>query len=177
MRAARTLFIRTRLWNKGGEHRDGWQPNSLVAEQAHPQHGSVRVTATWQWSYVADQPQRGSGATVRESPEHGSGAVFRTTAVTEPEHARAPITEDWIKNITYLIAAKNVRVPVFLVVGSTDMHEEKNIDTVIQSIYRLRGTGQVELFRVVVQFISAVFRMHWFGLGRDWRETGSQDQR
>ena len=25
---------------------------------------------------------------------------LRTTAVTEPEHARAPVTEDWIKNIT-----------------------------------------------------------------------------
>ena len=94
VRAARTLFTRTWLWNKGGEHRDGWQPNSLVAEQAHPQHESVRVTTTWQWSYVADQPQRGSGATMRESPEHGSGAELRTTAVTEPEHARAPITED-----------------------------------------------------------------------------------
>ena len=58
-----------------------------------------------------------------------------------------------------------------------DMHEEKNIDTVIQSIYRLRGTGQVELFRVVVQFTSAVFRMHWFGVDQDWRATGSQDQR
>ena len=114
---------------------------------------------------------------MRESPEHGSGAVLRTTAVTEPEHARAPITEDWIKNITYLIAAKNTRVPESLVVGLTDMHEEKNIDTVIQSIYRLRGTGQVELFRVVVQFISAVFRMHWFGVDQDWRATGSQDQR
>ena len=43
-----------------------------------------------------------------------------------------------------------MRVPESLVVGLTDMHEEKNIDTVIQSIYRLRGTGQVELFRVVV---------------------------
>ena len=73
--------------------------------------------------------------------------------------------------------AKNVRVPESLVVGLTDMHEEKNIDTVIQSIYRLRGTGQVELFRVVVQFISAVFRMHWFGVDQDWRATGSQDQR
>ena len=52
----------------------------------------------------------------------------------------------------------------------SDMHEEKNIDTVIQSIYRLRGTGQVELFRVVVQF-------HWFGIDQDWRATGSQDQR
>ena len=47
----------------------------------------MRVTATWQWSYVADQPQRGSGATMRESPKHGSGAGLRTTAVTEPEHA------------------------------------------------------------------------------------------
>ena len=80
--------------NKGGEHRDGWQPNSLVAEQAHPQHGSVRVTATWQWSYVASHLQRGRCATMRESPEHGSGARLRTTAVTEPKHARAPITED-----------------------------------------------------------------------------------
>ena len=55
-------------------------------------------------------------------------------------------------------------------VGSTDMHEEKNIDTVIQSSYRLRGTGQVELFREVVQFIahlSVVFRMHWFGVDQD----------
>ena len=117
-------------------------------------------------------PQHGCGAIERESPEHGSGAVLRTTAVTEPEHARAPITEDWIKNITYFIAAKNVRVPESTVVGSTDMHEEKNIDTVIQSIYRLRGTGQVELFRVVVQFTSAVFRMHWFGVDQDWRATG-----
>ena len=40
VRAARTLFTRTWLWNKGGEHRDGWRPNSLVAEQVHPQHGS-----------------------------------------------------------------------------------------------------------------------------------------
>ena len=64
-----------------------------------------------------------------------------------------------------------------LVVGSTDMHEKKNIDTVIQSIYRLRETGQVELFRVVVQFISVVFRMHWFRVDQDWRATGSQDQR
>ena len=61
--------------------------------------------------------------------------------------------------------------------GLTDMHEEKNIDTVIQSIYRLRGTGQVELFRVVVQFVSVVFQMHWFGVDQDWRATGSQDQR
>ena len=52
-------------------------------------------------------PEHGKGATVRESPEHGSGAESRTTAVTEPEYARAPITEDWIKNITYLIFAKN----------------------------------------------------------------------
>ena len=133
--------------------------------KAHPQHGSVRVTATWQWSYVAGQPQ------------HGSGAELRTTEVTEPEHARALITEDWIKNITYFIAAKNVRVPESLVVRLSDMHQEKNIDTVIQSIYRLRGTGQVELFRVVVQFTSAVFRMHWFGVDQDWRATGSQDQR
>ena len=82
---------------------------------------------------------------------------------------------DWIKNITYFIAAKNVRVPESLVVGSTDMHEEKNIDTVIQSIYRYRGTEQVELFREVLQFIahlSVVFRMHWFGVDQDWRATG-----
>ena len=93
--------------------------------------------------------------------------MLRTTVVTEPEHARAPITEDWIKNITYFIVAKNTRVPEFSMFGSTDMHEEKNIDTVIQSIYRLRGTGQVELFREVLQFIahlSVVFRMHWFGV-------------
>ena len=63
---------------------------------------------------------------MRESPEHGSGAELRTTAVTEPKHARAPITEDWIKNITYLIAAKNTRVPEFLVFGLTDMHEESS---------------------------------------------------
>ena len=25
--------------NNGAEHRDGWRPNSLVAEQVHPQHG------------------------------------------------------------------------------------------------------------------------------------------
>ena len=62
--------------------------------KAHPQHGSVRVTATWQWSCVADHPEHGSGAIVRESPGHGSGAELRTTAVTEPEHARAPITEE-----------------------------------------------------------------------------------
>ena len=54
VRTPSVLFTRTWGWNKGGEHRDGWQPNSLVAEQAHPQHGSVRVTTTWQWSYVAD---------------------------------------------------------------------------------------------------------------------------
>ena len=70
-----------------------------------------------------------------------------------------------------------MRVSESLVVGLSDVHEEKNIDTVIQSIYRLRGTGQVELFRVVVQFTSAVFRMHWFGVDQDWRATGSQDQR
>ena len=121
--------------NNGAEHRDGWRPNSLVAEQvqvirswhlyvkAHPHNGSVRVTATWRWSYVADHPV----------------------------HAD--------KNIP---TTSEVRVPESLVVALSDMHEEKNIDTVIQSIYRLRGTGQVELFRVVVQFTSAVFRMHWF---------------
>ena len=115
-----------------------------------------------------------------ESPEHGSGAELRTTAVTEPEHARAPITEDWIKNIINLIAAKNTIVPESLVVGSTGMHEEKSVDTVIQSIYMLRGTGQVELFREVVRFIahlSAVFRMHWFGVDQDWRATDCQKQR
>ena len=47
----------------------------MVAEQAHPQHGSVRVTTTWQWSYVAEQPQCGIGATMRESPEHGDITV------------------------------------------------------------------------------------------------------
>ena len=60
-------------------------------------------------------------------------------------------------------------------VGSTDMHEEKNIDTVIQSIFMLRGTGQVELFREVLEFIAhlpVVFRMHWFGVDQDWRATG-----
>ena len=99
--------------------------------------------------------------------------------VTEPEHARALITEDWITNITTAllksVLTKNTRVPESLVVGSTDMYEEKNIDTVIQSIYRLRGTGQVELFREVLQFIahlSVVFRMHWFGVDQDWRATG-----
>ena len=114
---------------------------------------------------------------MRESPEHGSGAELRTTAVTEPEHARAPITEDGSRTSPTSSLRRNVRVPESLVVGLTDMHEEKNIDTVIQSIYRLRGTGQVELFRVVVQFISAVFWMHWFGVDQDWRATGSQDQR
>ena len=102
-------------------------------------------------------------AIMRESPEHGSGAEGR-----------------WIKNITYLIAARNTRVPEFSVFGSTDMHEEKNIDTVIQSIYMLRGTGQVELFREVLQFIahlSVVFRMHLFGVDQDRRTTGCQDQR
>ena len=54
-------------------------------------------------------------------------------------------------------------------VGSTDMHEEKSIDTVIQSIYILRGTGQVELFREVV-------RMRGFGIDQD-RVPASQDQR
>ena len=104
---------------------------------------------------------------------------MRTTAVTEPEHARAPTSEQWIKNITYLIAAKNTRVPEFSVFGSTDMHEEKNIDTVIQSICRLRGTGQVELFREVLQFmphLSVVFRMHWFGVDQGRRATGCQDR-
>ena len=50
------------------------------------------------------------------------------------------------------------------------MHEEKNIDTVIQSIYRLRGTGQFELFREVLQFIahlSVVFLMHEVGADQD----------
>ena len=59
------------------------------------------------------------------------------------------------------------------------MHEEKNIDTVIQSIFMLRGTGQVELFREVLQFIahlSVVFRMHEFGANQD-RVPASQDQR
>ena len=83
---------------------------------------------------------------MKAHPQHGSGAELRITAVTEPEHARAPITKDWIKNLTYLMTAvNNTRVPEFLVFGSTDMHEEKNIVTVIQSIYRLRGTWQVEL--------------------------------
>ena len=63
-------------------------------------------------------------------------------------------------------AVKSTRVPESSVVGSTNMHEEKSIDTVIQSIYILRGTGQVELFREVLQFIahlSVVFRRHEFG--------------
>ena len=100
---------------------------------------------------------------------------MRTTAVIEPDHARALITDQCVKNITCFSAAKNVRVPESSVFGSTDMHEEKNTDTVIQSIYRLRGTGQVELFREVLQFIahlSVVFQMHWFGVDQDWRATG-----
>ena len=59
------------------------------------------------------------------------------------------------------------------------MHEEKNIDTVIQSIYRLRGTGQLELFREVLQFIahlSVVFLMHEFDADQD-RVPVSQEQR
>ena len=76
VRTPSVLFTRTWLWNKGGEHRDGWQPNSLVADQAHPQPVSVRVTTTWQWSYVADQPQRGIGATMRESPEQKKKQKF-----------------------------------------------------------------------------------------------------
>ena len=63
-------------------------------------------------------------------------------------------------------AVKNTRVPESSVVGSTDMHEEKSIDTVIQSVYVLTGTGQVELFREVLQFIahlSVVCRKHEFG--------------
>ena len=39
---------------------------------------------------------------------------------------------------------KNVRVPESSVFGLSDMHEEKNIDTVIQSIYRLRGRGKLD---------------------------------
>ena len=50
----------------------GGNLTAWVAEQAHPQHGSVRITATWQRSYVADNPQRGIGATMRESPEQTS---------------------------------------------------------------------------------------------------------
>ena len=59
------------------------------------------------------------------------------------------------------------------------MHEENSIDTVIQSIYILRGTGQVELFREVLQFIahlSVVFRMHGFGVDQD-RVPASEDRR
>ena len=58
------------------------------------------------------------------------------------------------------------------------VHEEKNIDTVIQSIYRLRGTGQVELFREVLRLtahLSAVFRMHGYGVVQD-RVPASQDR-
>ena len=77
---------------------------------------------------MRESPEHGSGAIVRESPEHGSGAELRTTAVTEPKHARAPTSEQWIKNITYLIVVKNTRVSEFSVFGSTDMHEEKNIE-------------------------------------------------
>ena len=75
---------------------------------------------------------------------------------------------------------KKTRVPEFSMLGSTDMHEEKSIDTVIQSIYMLRGTVRVELFREVLQFIahlSVVFRMHGFGVDQDRRATGCQEQR
>ena len=77
-------------------------------------------------------------------------------------------------------AVKNTRVPESSVVGSTDKHEEKSIDTVMQSIYMLRGTVRVELFREVLQFIahlSVVFRMHGFGVDQDRGATGWQDQR
>ena len=77
-------------------------------------------------------------------------------------------------------AVKNTRVPEFSMLGSTDMHEEKSIDTVIQSIYMLRGTVRVELFREVLQFIahlSVVFRRHGFGVDQDMRAPGWQDQR
>ena len=58
--------------------------------------------------------------------------MLRTTAVTESKHARAPpITEHWIQNITYFSVAKNTRVPESLVVGSTDMHKEKNIEVIL----------------------------------------------
>ena len=94
--------------NKSGEHRDGWRPKSLVAEHRRwsSEHGQTpvheSVPATWECAshcnmvaeLCCESPQHGSGAIVRESPEHGSGAELRTTAVTEPEHARAPITED-----------------------------------------------------------------------------------
>ena len=58
------------------------------------------------------------------------------------------------------------------------MHEEKNIDTVIQSIFMFRGTGKVELFREVLQFIahlSVVFRMHEFRVDKD-KVPASQDR-
>ena len=77
-------------------------------------------------------------------------------------------------------AVKNRGVPEFSMIGSTDMHEEKSIDTVIQSIYMLRGTVRVELFREVLQFIahlSVVFRRHGFGVDLDMRAPGWQDQR
>ena len=77
-------------------------------------------------------------------------------------------------------AVKNTRVPESSVLGSTDMHEEKSIDTMIQSICMLRGTVRVELFREVLQFIahlSVVFRRHGFGVDQDRGATGWQDQR
>ena len=101
---------------------------------------------------------------------------MRTTAVTERKstyHGR--LDQEHHHSVHEVSAVKNTRVPEFLVVGSTDMHEEKNIDTVIQSIFMLRGMGQVELFREVLEFIahlSVVFRMHWFGVDQDWRATG-----
>ena len=69
---------------------------------------------------------------------------------------------------------------MFSMLGSTDMHDEKSIDTVIQFIYMLRGTVRVELFRVVLQFIahvSVVFRRHGFGVDQDKGAPGWQDQR
>ena len=131
---------------------------------------------------------------VYESPQHCSGAMLQITpnVVAEPTNhgsnrARARkstyhgrLDQEHHHSVPEVSAAKNVRMPESLVFGSTDMHEEKNIVTVTQSIYRLRGTGQVELFREVLQFIahlSVVFRMHWFGVDQDWRATGCQDQR
>ena len=50
-----------------------------------------------------------------------------------------------MKNITYFMnAVRNTGVPESSVLGSTDMHEEKSIDSVIQYICMLRGTVQVK---------------------------------
>ena len=156
------LFIRT--WPRTCTRK----PTRNMGVCESPQHGSgamLQITT-----------QHGSGARVQrtEAPVHGSGAELRTTAVTVPEHPRAPITEDWIKNITYFIAAKNMSVPESLVVGSTDMHEEKNIDTVIQSIYRddrgkLNCSGRCCSSLHIFQLFQDALVWCWSRLKSDWQ--------